>query len=170
VKKQIRASSREDLRFRGRGGGPLRKWSGANKLMESELLRLRGELRESDLGASVLMLLSNMLQGAAPASVCESLSAPPSMVGFAAPVSRSTAKTSCSSLIYEASGANKLMESELLRLRGELRESDLGASVQEAAAPASVCESLSAPPSMVGFAAPVSRSTAKTSTPQLVDL
>jgi hypothetical protein len=37
--------------------------SGANKLMESELLRLRGELRESDLGASVLMLLSNMLQG-----------------------------------------------------------------------------------------------------------
>jgi hypothetical protein len=30
-------------------------------------------------------------------------------------------------LIYEASGANKLMESELLRLRGELRESDLGA-------------------------------------------
>lgn len=27
------------------------------------------------------------------------------------------------SLIYEASGANKLMESELLRLRGELRAS-----------------------------------------------
>lgn len=27
------------------------------------------------------------------------------------------------SLIYEASGANKLMESELLRLRGEWRES-----------------------------------------------